>query len=81
MEIYKSRNYKPENVAYVYIKFANRVIGECSQGYSLVVDEVNAEHKTIRSYETTSEDPMLNKIQVDAAFELRNQTFNAVRIK
>lgn len=80
--IYKSRNYKKEDVAAVYIKYRN-VKCEVSGiwGYEIVVEEVNADNKTIYSYTTNTDDPLFTTEQLEKAYEWRNQAFNAVRIK
>lgn len=80
--IYKSRNYKKEDVVSVYIKYRN-VKCELSGiwGYEIVVEEVNADHKTICSFTTNVDSPLFTTEQVEEAFNLRNQAFNAVRIK
>lgn len=80
--IYKSKNYKKEDVAAVYIKYRN-VKCELSGiwGYEIVVEEVNADNKTIYSYTTNTDDPLFTTEQLEKAYEWRNQAFNAVRIK
>ncbi|QFR55758.1 hypothetical protein JC221_112 [Yersinia phage JC221] len=80
--IYKSPNYKAENVDAIYIKYRN-VKCEVSGiwGYEIVVEEVNADNKTIHSYTTNSNDPLFTTEQLEQAYDLRNQAFNAVRIK
>ena len=47
----------------------------------IVVEEVNADRKTIHSYTTNSSDPLFTTKQLEQAYELRNQAFNAVQIK
>ena len=80
--IYKSRNYKKEDVAAVYIKYRN-VKCEVSGiwGYEIVVEEVNADNKTICSFTTNTDSALFTTEQLEQAYELRNQAFNAVRIK
>lgn len=80
--IYKSKNYKKEDVTAVYIKYRN-VKCELSGiwGYEIVVEEVNADNKTIYSYTTNTDDPLFTTEQLEKAYEWRNQAFNAVRIK
>ncbi|QQO91569.1 hypothetical protein vBKpnMM1_gp170c [Klebsiella phage vB_KpnM_M1] len=83
MEIlYKSRNYKKEDVVAVYIKYRN-VKCELSGiwGYDIVVEEVNADNKTICSFTVNSDSELFTTEQLEKAYDLRNQTFNAVRIK
>lgn len=83
MEIlYKSRNYKKEDVVAVYIKYRN-VKCELSGiwGYDIVVEEVNADNKTICSFTVNSDSNLFTTEQLEKAYELRNQAFNAVRIK
>lgn len=83
MEIlYKSRNYKKEDVVEVYIKYRN-VKCELSGiwGYDIVVEEVNADNKTICSFAVSSDCPLFTTEQLEKAYDLRNQAFNAVRIK
>ena len=83
MEIlYKSRNYKKEDVVAVYIKYRN-VICELSGiwGYDIVVEEVNADNKTICSFTVNSDSSLFTTEQLEKAYDLRNQAFNAVRIK
>lgn len=80
--IYKSRNYKKEDVVAVYIKYRNVKCKESGiWGYEIVVEEVNADRKTIHSYTTNSSDPLFTTKQLEQAYELRNQAFNAVQIK
>ena len=80
--IYKSKNYKKEDVAAVYIKYRN---AKCPVsgiwGYEIIVEEVNADNKTIYSYTTNTDDPLFTTEQLEKAYDLRNQAFNAVRIK
>lgn len=80
--LYKSQNYKAENVDAVYIKYRN-VKCEVSGiwGYDVVVEEVNAEGRTIHSFSVSVDSPLFTTEQVEKAFDLRNQAFNAVRIK
>ncbi|UIW12467.1 MAG: hypothetical protein [Enterobacter phage ENC20] len=80
--IYKSKNYKKEDVAAVYIKYRN-VKCEVSGiwGYEIVVEEVNADNKTICSFTTNTDSALFTTEQLEQAYELRNQAFNAVRIK
>lgn len=80
--IYKSKNYKKEDVAAVYIKYRN-VKCELSGiwGYGIVVEEVNADNKTIFSFTTNTDNPLFTTEQLEHAIEIRNQAFNAVRIK
>lgn len=80
--IYKSKNYKKEDVAEVYIKYRN-VKCEVSGiwGYEIVVEEVNADNKTICSFTTNTDSALFTTEQLEQAYELRNQAFNAVRIK
>lgn len=80
--IYKSQNYKKEDVVAVYIKYRN-VKCEISGiwGYDIVVEEVNADHKTICSFTTSTDSPLFTTEQLEQAYDLRNQAFNAVRIK
>ncbi|MEG1903899.1 MAG: hypothetical protein RR212_05835 [Bacteroidales bacterium] len=80
--IYKSRNYKKEDVVSVYIKYRN-VKCEVSGiwGYEVVVEEVNADHKTICSFTTSTDSALFTTEQLERAYELRNQAFNAVKIK
>lgn len=83
MEIlYKSRNYKKEDVVAVYIKYRN-VKCELSGiwGYDIVVEEVNADNKTICSFTVNSDSELFTTEQLEKAYDLRNQAFNAVRIK
>ncbi|ALA45273.1 hypothetical protein ADS69_00168 [Enterobacter phage phiEap-3] len=83
MEIlYKSRNYKKEDVVAVYIKYRN-VKCELSGiwGYDIVVEEVNADNKTICSFTVNSDSSLFTTEQLEKAYDLRNQAFNAVRIK
>ena len=83
MEIlYKSRNYKKEDVVAVYIKYRN-VKCELSGiwGYDIVVEEVNADDKTICSFTVNSDSELFTTEQLEKAYDLRNQAFNAVRIK
>ncbi|QEG10314.1 hypothetical protein KMI7_148 [Klebsiella phage KMI7] len=83
MEIlYKSRNYKKEDVVAVYIKYRN-VKCELSGiwGYDIVVEEVNADNKTICSFTVNSDSDLFTTEQLEKAYDLRNQAFNAVRIK
>lgn len=83
MEIlYKSRNYKKEDVVAVYIKYRN-VKCELSGiwGYDIVVEEVNADNKTICSFTVSSDSELFTTEQLEKAYDLRNQAFNAVRIK
>ncbi|CAD5241864.1 hypothetical protein POFPNCPI_00215 [Klebsiella phage vB_KpM-Mild] len=80
--IYKSRNYKKEDVVAVYIKYRN-VKCELSGiwGYDIVVEEVNADNKTICSFTVNSDSDLFTTEQLEKAYDLRNQAFNAVRIK
>ncbi|UIW11527.1 MAG: hypothetical protein [Enterobacter phage ENC7] len=80
--IYKSKNYKKEDVAAVYIKYRN-VKCEVSGiwGYEIVVEEVNTDNKTICSFTTNTDSALFTTEQLEQAYELRNQAFNAVRIK
>lgn len=80
--IYKSKNYKKEDVAAVYIKYRN-VKCEVSGiwGYEIVVEEVNADNKTICSFTTNTDSALFTTEQLEQAYEHRNQAFNAVRIK
>lgn len=80
--IYKRKNYKKEDVAAVYIKYRN-VKCEVSGiwGYEIVVEEVNADNKTICSFTTNTDSALFTTEQLEQAYELRNQAFNAVRIK
>ena len=83
MEIlYKSRNYKKEDVVAVYIKYRN-VKCELSGiwGYDIVVEEVNADNKTICSFTVNSDSSLFTTEQLEKAYDLRNQAFNSVRIK
>lgn len=50
-------------------------------GYEIVVEEVNADNKTICSFTTNTDSPLFTTEQLEQAYELRNQAFNAVRIK
>lgn len=80
--IYKSKNYKKEDVAAVYIKYRNVKCQESGiWGYEIVVEEVNADHKTICSFTTNTDSPLFTTEQLEQAYDLRNQAFNAVRIK
>lgn len=80
--IYKSRNYKKEDVVSVYITYRN-VKCELSGiwGYEIVVEEVNADHKTICSFTTSTDSLLFANEQLEKAYALRNQAFNAVQIK
>lgn len=80
--LYKSRNYKTENVKSVYIKYRN-VKCEVSGiwGYDVVVDEVNADGKTIHSFTVSSDSALFTTEQLERAYDLRNQAFNSVQIK
>ncbi|URP85638.1 hypothetical protein Citrof4_194 [Citrobacter phage Citrof4] len=80
--IYKSRNYKKEDVVAVYIKYRNvKCEYSGAWGYEIVVEEVNADNKTICSFTTNTDSPLFTTEQLEQAYELRNQAFNAVRIK
>ena len=69
--IYKSRNYKKEDVAAVYIKYRNvKCEYSGAWGYEIVVEEVNADNKTICSFTTNTDSPLFTTEQLEQAYEL-----------